>query len=65
LNWSLAYSFFKIVGEQEQSSSQNFLKASSLIVVYMLNYVAFELLKNRLAEKWLVRLNWLALLCVT
>ena len=61
---AILYSFFKFVGEQEQSSSQIFLKASSLIVVYMLNYVVFELLKNRLAEKWLVRLNWLALGCV-
>src|SRR6266478_4488554 len=61
---AILYSFFKFVGEQEQSSSQIFLKASSLIVVYLLNYVAFELLKDRLAEKWLVRLNWLALLCV-
>jgi hypothetical protein len=61
---AILYSFFKFVGEQEQSSSQIALKASSLIVVYMLNYVAFELCKHRLAEKWLVRLNWLALACI-
>jgi len=61
---AILYSFFKFIGEQELSSSQIFLKASSLIVVYMLNYVAFELSKNRLAEKWLLWLKWLALGCI-
>src|SRR6266478_474997 len=61
---AILYSFFKFIGEQEQSSSQIFLKASSFIMVYMLNYVAFELCKNRLAEKSLLRLNWLALVCI-
>ncbi len=61
---AILYSFFKFVGEQEQSSSHIFLQASSLIIVYLLNYVTFELWKNRLEEKWLVRLNWLTLICV-
>jgi hypothetical protein len=61
---AILYSFFKFVGEQEQSASHIFLQASSLIVIYMLNYVAFEFWKDRLAEKWLRRLNWLALGCI-
>lgn len=58
------YSFFKFVGEQEQSASHIFLQASSLIVFYILNYVSFELVKHRLNEQRLLRLNVIALTCV-
>lgn len=50
---ALFFSFFKAVGEQDTNSNNIFLKASTLIIVYLLSYLAFAVSKKFIEEKWL------------
>ena len=61
---TLLYTFFKSVGELEPSSSKIFLDASSLLIVYLLSYVVFILIKNKINEKRLVWLDRFVLLSI-
>jgi hypothetical protein len=59
---AILYSFFKFVGEPDQSSNSIFLKASTLIIAYLLDYLLFVLLKNFISSGWLKLINILVLL---
>lgn len=56
---AVLYSFFKFAGEQEISSNNIFLKATTLVLVYLISYLFFAVGKKCMQHKWL---NWLDIL---
>ncbi len=61
---TVLYSFFKAVGEQDQSANNIFLKASTLITFYIISYLAFTTGGKNMSGKWLQWLDVLILIGV-
>ena len=58
---TLIYSFLKLTGVSDQDSNVTSLSWVFMIALYLLNYVFFELLKNKIDDRWVQWINGLSL----
>lgn len=59
---TVLYSFFQINAADQ--SNNIFLKASSLVIYYLISYIYFEVIKNRTSTKWIKWLDVLLLIAI-